>query len=849
MTTRTTTLLSLSLSLAALSVTLPSFAEEVTLDAARLAHAIDRLSNTARVLYVAAHPDDENTRLLAYLANARHASAQYLSMTRGGGGQNLIGREQDALLDVLRSHELLAARSLDGATQRFSRARDFGYSKSAAETLSIWGHDEVLSDVVYALRSFRPDVVITRFNELPPNHGHHTASAILAREAFSAAADPKRFPEQLKLGVTPWQAKRLVHNYPTWQEHAPPPEALPLDVGAYDARLGLSYGELAARSRSQHKSQGFGAAPERGRLLENFVHLAGQPARADILDDLSATWAARYPGAAGAAVDAALAQARSALHRDFPERASPPLAAARRALAALPDDDPRVKQARHETERLALLASGVFVRASAKLPGCVPDGTLPVHLEIVLRRPAPIKLRRIRFPDGQTQTLPTPLAQHDKRELDLGVRCPADAQPSSPYWLREPYLAGRQVIADQRVLDDAVGPAPLVAAAEFEIDGEPLTLDVPLTYVYTDRVQGERDRPVAVLPPLTITPEREAIMFPGGAARNVQLRVQASADAQSGKVSIELPSGYRAQPEVREVQLAHAGDETVVEFKVTPPPDALTRAPEKARLFVEVAGRRWGLRQDAIDYPHVPAQLVLQQASLTLSPVTLTKPEGRIGYVDGSGDTIASDLVHVGATVETLNDRELMQGDLSRFSAIVLGVRSFNTRDVLRAAHPRLMRYVQNGGTLVVQYVTRSNISPLEQPIGPYPLDVGRGRVTDEHAQITLAAGESLLQRPHRIGPKDFEGWVQERGLYFGEKWDPQYKSLLEMADPNEPVERGALLVARHGRGRYVYTGLSFFRQLPAGVPGAYRLFLNLLAAPSGEPAKPPQSAEHAKAP
>ncbi|MEY4579400.1 MAG: hypothetical protein RL701_4103, partial [Pseudomonadota bacterium] len=332
------------------------------MDSARLAHALDRLSSTVRVLYIAAHPDDENTRLLAYLANARHVNVQYLSMTRGGGGQNLIGREQDALLDVLRTQELLAARGLDGATQRFSRMRDFGYSKSASETLDIWGHEAALADVVYALRSYRPDVVITRFNELPPNHGHHTASAILAREAFSAAADPQRFPEQLRDGIVPWQAKRLLHNFPNWQKEAVPQGALTLDVGGYDARLGLSYGELSARSRSQHKSQGFGAAAERGPLLENFVHLAGERATSDILDGLATTWAARWPQ--GDAVDAALHEARQHLHRDFPERASAPLAAARRALSALPEQDPRVRSARAEAERLSLLASGVYVRAT-----------------------------------------------------------------------------------------------------------------------------------------------------------------------------------------------------------------------------------------------------------------------------------------------------------------------------------------------------------------------------------------------------------------------------------------------------------------------------------------------------
>ena len=811
----------------------PAFAEEVSMDAARLAHELDRLSSTLRVLYIAAHPDDENTRLLAYLANSRHVTAQYLSMTRGGGGQNLIGGEQDTLLDVLRTQELLAARALDGATQRFSSMRDFGYSKSAAETLALWGHEEALADVVYAVRSFRPDVIITRFNELPPNHGHHTASAVLAREAFTAAADAQRFPEQLAHGVSVWQAKRLLHNLPAWQKDAIPSTALTLDVGGYDARLGLSYGELAARSRSQHKSQGFGATPERGALIEHFVVLAGEPTSSDILAGIEPSWGARYP--AGAPVDAALGEARKLLHRDHPERASTALAQARRALSTLPSDDPRVQQARIQAERLALLTSGVFVRATAARPSCIPAGALPVRVELLVRRPSELRVLRVRFPDGTEQKLDAKLSPTEKRELTADVRCAADAAPSTPYWLVEPALPGRQHIAEQRLLDDPAGRAPLTATVDFELAGQTLSLSTDLLYTYTDRVQGERERRVAIVPPFTVTPERTAVMFPNGAKASVRLRVRAGADAQTGRVSLQLPSGYRSEPEQRVVTLAHAGDETIVEFKLTPPEGALTRGhargPEEAQPSVEVAGRHWSLREDIIDYPHVPAQLVLQPARIRLSPVALTKPQGLIGYVEGSGDSIAADLAHIGASVVTLSDRELLQADLSRFSAIVLGVRSYNTRDVLRSAQARLFEYVKHGGTLLTQYVTRSSISPLDVPIGPYPLDVGRGRVTDEHAAVKpLLPDHPVLQTPQRIGPTDFEGWVQERGLYFGEHWDAHYQSVIELADTGEPAERGALLVAPYGRGRYIYTGLSFFRQLPAGVPGAYRLFVNLLA-------------------
>lgn len=880
----------------------PAAAQEVTMDAGRLAHALDRLSSTARVLYVAAHPDDENTRLLAYLANARHVNATYLSMTRGGGGQNLIGREQDSLLDVLRTQELLAARRLDGARQRFTRMRDFGYSKSASETLAIWGHDEALGDVVRAIRSLQPDLIITRFDERPPNHGHHTASAILAREAFTAAADPKQFPEQLAQGVTVWQAKRLLHNWPIWKDESPPAGAIVLDAGSYDVRLGLSYGELAARSRSQHKSQGFGAAGERGPLLERFVQVAGTAASSDLLDGVELGWA-RY-GAPGQVVAAALQNARRALHRDYPERALPGLADAWRALAALPAADPRVRDAKQELPKLMAAASGLFVRANAAKPACSPGGATPARVEIVLRRPAALRLSQLVLPNGSTVPLtapsPTPetgeaervwppkdalasisvpdtslrlaaqpqkpaqlvaagpvaashsaagssdpavLGLHEKREVSVELECPVTAAVSAPYWLAEPPVAGHFVFADPNLADDPEGKPPLVASLDVNLAGVDLRLLVPVVYTWLDRVHGERERRVLVEPPATVTPTRDAVMFPNHRSAKVTLRVRAAKAALDARAFLRLPAGYRAEPAEQRVQLAHTGEDAMLEFVVTPPAAGKAAAADAgapARLYAEpviaVGGREYSYREDVIDYPHVPLQTVLQPAKFRLSPVALQKPRGLIGYVEGSGDTIAADLAHVGAQVEVLSDAALLDGDLSRFSAIVIGVRAYNTRDVLPRVHARLTKFVEQGGTLVVLYVTRSSISPLDAPVGPYPLDVGRGRVTDENAAMhAIDPRVRVLRSPNQLGPEDFTGWVQERGLYFAEKWDARYKPVFEIADPGEPVQRGSVLVASLGRGRYVYTGLAFFRQLPAGVPGAYRLFANLLAPATDE--------------
>ncbi len=813
----------LALSLALLLLPALAGATESPMHAGDLAHALDRLAGTGRVLYVAAHPDDENTRLLAHLANGRHLRVAYLSMTRGGGGQNLIGAEQGELLDVIRTEELLAARGLDRGEQRFSTMRDFGFSKSAEETFGIWGREAALGDMVQVIRTFRPDVIVTRFDETPPNHGHHTASAILAREAFDAAADSKRFPAQ---GLDPWQATRLVYNHSHWRGPAPA-GALPLDVGGYDVRLGLGYGELAALSRSQHKSQGFGVKGERGELLEHFVHVAGKRAERDLVEGVELSW--RRFGKGGERVGQALDKARATLVRDHPERALPALLEARVALAALPDD-PRVHDARRDLDQVIAGAAGLFLRATAPSAAAVPGSEVEVELEVLARLPAGVQLREVAFPDGKVLRPAVKLAPERRELVKHRLRIPANAAISAPYWLAGDASRGSYAVAERSLVGAPRGPAAASVGATFEIAGATIRYDVPVVHAWVDRVHGERTRPFLVVPPATVTPTREAVLLPNGKPGAVALRIRAGADGLQGRVELGLPAGWKAKPASREVKLAKAGDETTVRFDVEAPAGA---APAVIHPSITVAGRRWSFREDVIDYPHIPVQVVLQPARLRLSPLEIQLPAGLVGYVQGSGDSVAEDLHHVGAAVELVDDDVLRAGDLYRYAAILVGIRAYNTRPALRAAHERLMRYVEGGGTVVVQYVTSSNWDRLDTPIGPYPLEIGRDRITDETAEmIALQADHPLLAAPNRITAADFEGWVQERGLYFATKWDERYQPLFEAADPGEGKLRGSTLVARHGRGRYVYTGLAFFRQLRAGVPGAYRLLSNLVARP-----------------
>jgi LmbE family N-acetylglucosaminyl deacetylase len=805
----------------------PATATEPAMNAGELAHALDRLAHTARVLYVAAHPDDENTRLLATLANGRHLTVAYLSMTRGGGGQNLIGGEQGELLDVIRTDELLAARRIDGAQQRFTRMRDFGYSKSAGETLARWGHDEALADVVWVIRSFQPDVIITRFNESPPNHGQHTASAILAREAFAAAADAARFPEQLERGVTVWKTERLLYNVPSWRDAPPPPrDALEIDVGGYDTRLGLGYGELAALSRSQHKSQGFGVPGERGKIIERLVPLAGSRPARDILEGIDDGWG-RF-GAAAAPYRRAIDEARAALERDRPARAVPALARAHAALDALPDV-PRVRDARRGVERVMASAAGLFVRATAPQPLAVPGGSLDVTVEVVARSPARVALARVALPGAAAVDVGATLAANEKQLVAVKkVAIPDDAAPSVPYYLGERTGNGRYAVRDLGLVGQAKSPPALAAGVELTVEGRALRLEVPVVHAWTDPVHGERVRDLLVAPPATVTPARQAVLLPNGRAGQAALRVRAARDGLRGTVELPLPAGWKSAPPAIPVELARAGEETTVTFEVSAPRGA---PPIEIHPLVRVDGKTWSLREDVIDYPHIPLELVLAPASLRLVPLALELPRGAIGYVRGSGDSVAEDLAHAGARVEELDDATLRGGDLARFAAIVVGIRAYNTRGVLRSAHARLMEYVERGGVVVAQYNTNNFLASLSGSVGPYPLEIGRGRITDENAAVTAVDPASpLLRAPNRLGEADWAGWVQERGVYYAQKWDGRYRPLLRMADPGEDPLEGAVLVAAHGKGRYVYTGLAFFRQLPAGVPGAYRLFANLIA-------------------
>ncbi|MBL8787311.1 MAG: PIG-L family deacetylase [Deltaproteobacteria bacterium] len=837
------------------------------LSSGALQQALDRLDSVGTVLYVAAHPDDENTRLLAWLAGARGLRSVYVSLTRGDGGQNLIGQELGPLLGLIRTHELLAARRIDGAEQRFTRAVDFGYSKSADETLRLWGKDAILGDLVRVIREVRPDLIITRFSPEPPNHGHHMASAILAREAFDAAADPARFPEQLtpKTGLTPWATPRLLENKSPWRfkEGEDLSRYLSLDVGTYSPLLGRSYAELAAASRTMHKSQGFGSAPAYGPQLEYFEETATRVAPSkDPLATVTSAWS-RFPGTAP--LQAALTTLRTTFSPAQPERSLPAALAVRKALLALPSDPTQPVatyrlQKLAELDRLLLSLAGLYLDVRAPSPTAIAGEPLAVTATLLARQ-APATLTSITWPDGQTDTTSAPLPSRPgtlvKREAKL--RLPASTPWSTPRWLRKPRTVDHALFdLESAVAIHPVGPPDLAASITLDLGSDPsarLTVSVPLRYGWVDPVHGERFRPVEVLPPLTVTPRAPIAMFPLSASPRtvtIEATVTAHGGAREALIALEPPSAETSWPAAwkvsapQKVTLKEDGAEATVSFTVTlpatprtsPPPFASAVLGLRATLGttpIETLARR------VIEPSHIPTTTLLSPATVRAIPLRLDlgtntrTPKGhppRIGYIAGAGDEVAQSLAAVGYEIVNLDPATLDRQDLSSLTAIVAGIRSYNVTPALEHQHAALMRYVEGGGTYLVQYLTSNRQRPLgDVAIGPFPFTVDQGRVTDETATMTLLDPKHpAVTTPNPLDKDDFAGWVQERGLYFASTWDKGLTPIFEANDPGEKPLQGAVLVARHGKGAFVYTGLSFFRQLPEGVPGAYRLFANLLA-------------------
>jgi LmbE family N-acetylglucosaminyl deacetylase len=785
-------------------------------DSAELNLMLKKLMVVGNALYVGAHPDDENTALLAYLSLGKLMRTGYLALNRGEGGQNLIGPEQGDLLGVIRTQELLAARSVDRAEQFFTRAVDFGYSKTPEESMQKWGKENVLSDVVWVFRKFRPDVIITRFPKEGGGHGHHIASSILADEAFYAAADPSRFPEQLKY-VSVWKPKRLVWNRYSWGNQPPLTDTekasmYRIDLGEYNPLLGKSYTEIAGISRSMHKSQGFGDSQDRGRYIEYFRHTSGDPATADLFEGIDLTWK-RIPGTEKIA--AALQEAVNSFHPEDPSKSVPALLKAYSLMRSFPPN-PWVQAKTDELREGIRACAGLWLEAIAKEPSATPGSEVKVMATAINRSGVPLIL------ESPAQTS-LPNNQPVSRELLI----PVTGSYSQPYWLNQCNDSRLAEVSDPLLIGLPENPSNFHVKFSLLAGKEKLDFSVPVLYRWVDPVAGERYRAFEVAPEVAIHLNQPVTVFLGTTARTIPVTLTSLAEKVSGELRLVLPDGWKAQPEWVSFQADRKGATISNTFTVTLSPDAIGGI---YTAEAHIGEKRVAKDVVQIDYPHIPPQTIFPPSQGKLIRLDIRKAGEKIGYIMGSGDQIPEALAQLGYQVTLLSDDDLISGTYNSYDAIVVGIRAYNTRGVLKAVQEKLLEYVKQGGTLVVQYNTLNDLD--QENLGPHPFRISRERVSVEEAPVRiLRADHPVLNFPNKITDADFEGWIQERGLYFPDQWDSLYETVIACSDPGEAPKAGGILYARYGKGAYIYTTYSWFRELPAGVPGAYRLFVNLISA------------------
>ncbi|PWJ58653.1 GlcNAc-PI de-N-acetylase [Dyadobacter jejuensis] len=791
---------------------------------------IKKLNVLGNILYMAAHPDDENTNFIAYMANEKLYNTSYLALTRGDGGQNLIGPEIREQLGMIRTQELLQARRVDGGKQYFSRANDFGFSKNPKEVFTIWEKENLLADAVWVIRNVKPDVIVTRF---PPDsragHGHHSASSILAEEAFDAAADPKRFPEQLQY-VQPWQAKRLMWNISMWgitnraEFIKNAKDYLKIDVGSYNVLLGKSYGEISAESRSMHKSQGFGTVGTRGISVEYLEHTKGEKTATDLFEGVNTTWTrVNGAGATSAMVDELVKKYDPA----SPSASVPALLQLRAKIGELPEGFWKTTKL-NEVDEIIKNCLGLYLEAVAADFAYTPGEAMTVSVEAINRSPIQVSLQSLVFPfEGKDSTLALSLTNNASLSFDIKTKIPANKELSQPYWLREE-IGYKGLFSVENQLEIGLPENPPAATVRFKliVEGQSIPYEVPVIFKKKDPVIGEVYQPLVITPPVYASINQQVYMFDEQKPKQVKVAIKAGKDHCEGMVQLDLPEGWRATPKTIPFTLKAKGAECTVEFELYPPKESQEI---EIKALVKLEGKTYDQSLGIISYSHFPAQVFFPKAVAKAVKLDLVKKGNHIAYLMGAGDLVPESLRQIGYHVTILEDKDINAANLQQFDAVVVGVRAYNTNERMKHYQATLMDYVKNGGNLIIQYNTDRGL--VMDELGPYPFELTRDRITVEGAEVRfLKTASPVLNSPNKITAKDFDNWVQERGLYFPQNWAPQYETVISSNDPDSPALDGGILMAKYGKGNYVYTSLSWFRELPAGVPGAYRVFVNLLS-------------------
>jgi len=786
---------------------------------------LKKLNVLGSVLYIAAHPDDENNSLLPWLANEKLYRTAYLSLTRGDGGQNLIGDEQGVELGLIRTQELLAARRIDGAEQYFSRAYEFGFSKSADEALKIWDREKILADVVWVIRQYQPDVIIKRFpGDARAGHGHHAASAILADEAFIAAADPNRFPEQFQYGVKPWQAKRIMWNtFNFGGNNTTSENQLKIDIGGYNPLIGKSYGEIGAEARTMHKSQGEGRPRRRGQIFEYFSTTGGDAPKNDLMDGIVIDWT-RING--GEAIRSMINDIIATYKPDQPGSSVPALVNLYKAIKNLPAENWRNKKLA-EVQELIEACSALYVEATSNQQNVVQGDSLRISLLLNKRTNVNAVLKSIRI-ENFDSSLSTTLPVNQNLVINRSLLV-ADKPISQPYWLEYPLQGGTFEVKDQLKIGKAENDPSFQVIMHVSIEGEDLLIKRPVQYRVVDPVKGDTYQPIAVLPKLELSYSSDNFISIGGAP--VKARVEFKSNSNDS-TRYPIVQQYSKKWDNDQPFFQYDPKEDKDNYKQTEFTPRTTETNISEEIHVKTSNGKFDGYTKTIAYDHIPVITYFPKAKANLVKLDIRIVGKKIGYIVGAGDKVPQALEQMGYSVKILTEADLYDENLKQFDAIITGIRAYNIYEWLSNKNEVLKRYVENGGNLIVQYIKSNQVGQRKVVAGPYPFTIDAGtRVTEEDATVTfLLPDHPVLNYPNKITAKDFEGWVQERSTYQAVKLDEHYEMPLAMNDKGEKQSSGSLAITKYGKGNFVYASLVFFRELPAGVPGAYRLMANLIA-------------------
>lgn len=794
------------------------------------------LKQLPKVLYLAAHPDDENTGLLSWLINDQNVETGYLSLTRGDGGQNLLGTEQGAALGLIRTHELLEARKLDGAQQFFTRAIDFGFSKNTTDTFKQWDENSIIADVVWTIRKFRPDVIICRF---PPTaaagHGQHAASAVVAEKAFKLAGDKTAFPDQLKY-VNVWQPKRVLWNtFRFGGVNTTAENQLKVTVGQYDAQLGMGYGELAGLSRSLHKSQGAGTQSVAGIRTEYFSHVIGEPAKTTLFDGVTKTWTSQ----GNADIDQSLDKIISAFNFNNPDLSLPALLTLRKKIVALQDADLK-KDKLKSLDYIILSCAGFMGEVVTNQAEAVAGDKHNFRLNLISRATNPVILEDVKWLN-QSEIFNKKLSKDSLITIQHDIQIPTDVALTEPYWLaKSPVNEATFSVPNDTLVGLPEAESPLNVLLGLRIGSEKFQVKLPLSFKKLDPVRGDVVEALRIVPalelkftqPLYVARENEDLHL------SLNVKVNSSKKFSNGKVNLMYNGERLGGADLSSLN----GKDTTIDY-VIPKTKLATIHSSRLQLDANFVadGVTYNKKQILIQYPHLPTLQYFAPATAAIMKGDIQAKVKKVGYIEGAGDFIPDFLRIAGVQVDVLKDEDFYgnieestgngnQNKLSQYDAIVLGVRANNTEKKLGRWMPFLWSYVKAGGNLVMQYNT--NQDTTVDKLGMYNFSIANKRVTEENAAVKiLNPNHKLLNFPNKITADDFKGWIQERGAYFPAQWDAAYEPLFEMHDTDEEPLQGSTLYAKYGKGNFIYTPLAFFRQLPAGNVGAARLFFNFLSA------------------